>query len=476
MDKPKLFPADKILLGVLAIVVIAVPTLFIVLSFFNYPSADDFCYAAKARQLGFIGAQAFWYENWSGRYTLNLVWTAFMLSGDIFQIYRFPPIALLLSTWLSTCFLIARIVRGHFSTPLILLLGGVGTVLFIAGVPDPAQTFYWLGGSFTYQIANILFLFLLGLLIWRETTADNNGLRISIFFLSSLSVITIIGLNEISLLLTDAILCGGALHAVWLRRDSRAFWLALLLIAAGATIISVLAPGNYQRYVGFEHDAQLRPASWLAALLYLPWTALRLLYWLSNVGLWASALILLVTTFHFARARLYIAGKFKRSWLALPVLWITTLFMLNAIGFLINKYPLPERAESVVWLLFLLGWYPSFIIIAHFLIGDKIPLNDRHLVRSATVLLIISLLGTPDIFEAYKDVYRGYRYAQEMHERVNAIQAAKIRGETKIIVSSLSRPPRTFFATDLATDPQNPRNRCLSQYYEVESITLGPPE
>jgi len=33
---------------------------------------------------------------------------------------------------------------------------------------------------------------------------------------------------------------------------------------------------------------------------------------------------------------------------------------------------LPERAESVVWLFFLLGWYPSFIIFAHFLVDEKI--------------------------------------------------------------------------------------------------------
>lgn len=52
----------------LAVAVTAVLLLCIALAFFNYPSADDYCYAAKAKQLGFLGAQAFWYDNWAGRY------------------------------------------------------------------------------------------------------------------------------------------------------------------------------------------------------------------------------------------------------------------------------------------------------------------------------------------------------------------------------------------------------------------------
>ena len=474
MNNYKLFPTDRILIGLLAVIFTAVLALFIGLSLFNYPSADDFCYAAKARDLGFFGAQVFWYEQWSGRYTLNLIWTAFMLSGDVFHTYRFPPIILLITTWLSASFLIAKIAQGHISIFLTLLFGGVVTLLFIAGVPDPAQTFYWLGGSFTYQMPNVFLILLLGLLIWRETTASNKKLQRLIFIIASLLVIAIIGANEISLLLTSMIILGGALYALLMRRDSRMFWMALLLIAAGAALISILAPGNAQRMVA-EHGRQLRPTPWLAALLYLPWVGLRIFYWLSNLGLWASALIVFLLTLPAASRFLYANGKFRRLLLLFPVLWIAAIFILSGIGFLINYYPLPERAESVIYLLFLLGWYPSFMILAHWMMGNKIAGNN-YLIRPALVFLIISLLGTPNTFEAYKDVYRGYRYDQEMRERINAIYAAKQRGEMEITVNSLSRPPRTLFATDLATDFRNPRNQCLSEYLKIRSITLGPPK
>lgn len=472
-----LFLKDKILIGLLLIIVIAVLALFIGLSFFNFPSADDFCFAAKAQQLGFFSAQVFWYEHWSGRYTLNLLWTALMQSKDIFQIYRFPPIVLLLSTGFGMSFLIARITQGSLSTLLILLSGGVAMVLLISGAPDVAQTFYWLGGSLTYQVPNILFLFLLGLLIWRETTVKRKSQRKLAFIFSSLLIILIVGANEISMIIAGITLCCGFFYALWAKHDTRLFWLGLLLIAVGASLASVLAPGNYERYASLEKVEQLRLTSEWAALLCAPWVLLRIAYWLSNPGLWAATLILLAATFHSIRTEYYVEGRLKRSLLILPVIWIVTIFTLNAIGFWINRYPLPERAESVVWLLFLLGWFPSFIIFTHYLMGEKIKvIVDRRWIRTAVVLLMISLLGSPNIFEAYKDAYRGYRFAQEMRDRIHTIQTAKDRGETNITVGSLSRPPRTLFAAYLETDSRAMRNQCMSDYYGVQSITLGPPK
>ena len=464
---------EKILIGGLAIAVTAILSTFIGLSWFNYPAADDFCFAAKARDLGFFEAQAFWRQHWSGRYTLNAVWTALMTPADLVTAYRFPPMILLVLTWLGFSFLLDRMVQGQLGKSFSLLLGGLATVLFIAGIPDVAQTFYWQGGSITYQLANVLLLFLAGLLVWRETSATGRRGRTLLFWISGLLVVAIVGANEISLLLMGSILCSGAGYALWMHRDSRLFWLGLLAITLVAALISILAPGNYERYSGIETDSMLRPTPWLAALLYLPWVVLRILYWLSSLGLWLSAFILLITTFQFARARLYTDGQFKKSFLLLPAVWISLIFLLSAIGFLINHYPLPERAESVVYLLFLIGWPPSFVIIAHWLMDDNAGCHDRRWIAPALALLMVSLLGTPNVFEAYKDAYRGYRYGQEMQARIADIQKAKQQGETEIMVASLSHPPRTLFATDIATDPGNFRNQCLSEYYQIKSIRLG---
>lgn len=173
---------------------------------------------------------------------------------------------------------------------------------------------------------------------------------------------------------------------------------------------------------------------------------------------------------------LYSEGKFRRQFLVVPLFWIGGIFTLNAVGFLINGYPLPERAESVVFLLFLLGWYPSFLILGHFIAGDGIRNLGGRFVLAAMALLLVSMMGTPNVFEGYKDAYRGYRYASEMRERFAAIKAAKQRSETEITLGSISRPPRTLFAADLTSDPKNHRNACLSEYYGFNAVRLGTPQ
>ena len=200
------------------------------LSMFAYPSADDFCYAAKTKQLGIWGAGSFWYRHGSGRYTPTLALSAYWRYGDILRTYHFAPMIILVLTWMGFSSLSASIVRGESRCLPSWLFGAVWTLLFVAGIPDPAQTLYWVTGSFTYQLGNILVVFLIAMLIRRETAADSRRFRPVVFLISLLLVVGAVGANEISLLLTLMILASGSLYALRMQRDSRVFWVTLLLI------------------------------------------------------------------------------------------------------------------------------------------------------------------------------------------------------------------------------------------------------
>lgn len=468
--------SHKIVPAALLLSVSGLFALLLALSFFAYPSADDFCLAVKVRQLGFGGAQAYWYNNWTGRYVSTAAIGAFVAGGDLVESYRFAPIGVLLLTLASFAFLVWSLGRDQHSRRVVLLAAGVMTVLFVAGMPDPAQTFYWLSGSFIYQLGNVFFVVLVALLIWRETRSTAKQYQFVLAFIASaLAAVATIGSNEVSLLLTVFTLSAGTYVAFRARRDSRHFWAALLAVAIAAALVSVIAPGNGLRAASMQGDGQIRPDPWLAALAYLPWTALRVLYWLSGVGIWASALILLWTTGPLSRQLLYSNGRFDKRFLALPIAWVVLMFLLSAVGFLINRYPLPERAESVVGLVFLLGWYPSFVVLAHSWFGDSASSATDRRVHVAGALLVIGLLGSPNIFEAYKDVYRGYRYDKEMQARFAMLRSVQGSAAMDVTVESISRPPRTLFATDFVTDPRNIRNACAADYFGVKSITLGAP-
>jgi hypothetical protein len=289
--------------------------------------------------------------------------------------------------------------------------------------------------------------------------------------------VLIVGANEVSLVLTLLLLAAGTGGAFRAGRSTVAFWGGLLGLAVFAAAVSALAPGNFAR-AGAEAASPtvLRPPPLLAAVLFLPWTLLRLAYWSSSLGLWAATLLLVGKTWRWARGLLCPGGSFSRCYLRYPAAWAAGLVLLNLIGFVINRYPLPERAESVVWLLFLLGWFPSAVILAHWCGEAALEPPTVRLLVPVVVVLAVSIVGAPNNFEAFKDAYRGYRFYREVAERRAMIEAAKAAGQDDVVVPSLSRPPRTLLATEMTTDPENFRNRCVAAYHGLRSIRLGSPE
>jgi hypothetical protein len=454
-------------------VVAALLALCFGLAFFAYPSADDFCFAAKERLLGFADAQRHWYITFTGRYASTAAISAFAAAGDVVRLYPLAAVAVLGSTVASFTLLAWAMLRRLGAA---LLAGATASLLFFTMTPDVAQTFYWLSGSFTYQLGNVAVVVLVAcVLLSHARDTPRKVADMIVFVAGALAIIVAAGANEISLVLTLVIASGAAIVEWRSRGTLRArsmLWLAIAIVAAAA---SIAAPGNFVRLDSVAVDPQLRPGALTAVLAFVPWVVLRLCYWLANPALWAAAFIVLWISSGVAATRFYANGRFRRSTLIVPIAWLATIVALNAIGFAVNRYPLPERAESVVALVFLLGWFPSFVIVAHAIIGPRAASAGPAARNIATFVLVISLLGAPAIFDAYKDVYRGYRYAGEMAERFAALRASQGNGAIDVSVASISRPPRTLFATDVVTDAANFRNTCVAEYFGVRSVSLRAP-
>ena len=122
------------------------------------------------------------------------------------------------------------------------------------------------------------------------------------------------------------------------------------------------------------------------------------------------------------------------------------------------------------------GHDSSGVVLAHWLAGETLAQHAERLRIPAVLLLVVSLLGAPNDFEAFKDAYRGYRYYREMAERRRLIEGAKGSGQQDLLLPSLSRTPRTLVATEITTDSGNIRNRCLAEYHGLRSVRLGSSE
>ena len=444
------------------------------LSLFAFPSADDFCYAVRAHDLGFVGAQREWYLGWSGRYSASALISGFTLAGGLDRFYWLAAILVLVVTAAAFFGLLLALGRPRYSRRLLLAASLGLCVLFLAGLPDVAQTVYWATGSLTYQLGNVALLLLLTLAAREERSTSSRWWASLLRFVAAAVVALVaVGANEATLLCVLVLTGCGATVAAMGRRRTVGFWVGVLIVATIGALASVLAPGNASRAASLTSSGMLRPQAWLAVLLFMPWVVLRVGYWLSNVAIWASAFLLLLVTWGDAQRLLRPSGRVDRRWLLVPIVWLGVILLVNGLGFAVNRYPLPERAESVTYLVFLLGWYPSAIVLYHAFIGDRFGRPSTAAARWAVVGLILGLVGAPNVFEAFKDVYRGYRYRREMTTRLELIRRASGEGVLDLEVPSLSRPPRTLFATELTTDPGNSRNLCPARYYGLRSLRLG---
>jgi hypothetical protein len=464
---------SKAEIKVLLFVSLIIITVFMALCFAAFPAADDYCYAVKTARLGFLGSQLDYYSNWSGRFSSTALMSLFSLSKNIVDTYALALIAAQLVTLVAIFLFLRSLLQQQYPLRYVLLASLSAYVIFLTGLPDIAQTIYWTMGIADYALGNVSLLLLLAIGAQFELCSKPNRVfSILLFVIAAAVSIIAVGANEVTLVTVLSLLAGASVLSIKRRTGSAWFWTSLFMIALLGALASILAPGNLARAQSLATDGMLRPHGALAALLFLPWFLLRTSYWLANPAIWVSGLLVLVISRDKAIQLLYRDGVFTRSWLYVPAIWATLLLALTGIGFAINHYPLPERAESTVWLVFLIGWYPSFIILLHYATGDIAVAFVDSAKRLLVALLVVSMAGSPNIFEAFKDSYRGIRYWREMDARMNLIRDAKQNSIADLKVPSLSRPPRTLFTTEISSDTKNFRNSCLAEYYGLRSISF----
>ena len=148
------------------------------------------------KQFGIFDILSLSYFGSSGRYATVFTMSILGKYHNLVAVYPYAAIVVLVSTWLSFSFLAWTISRHVCPFRFPLLAGTITTILFIAGVPDPAQTFYWLAGSFTYQLGNVFLILFIALCIRRETATDGKSFRAIILLLSACLTVAAIGSME----------------------------------------------------------------------------------------------------------------------------------------------------------------------------------------------------------------------------------------------------------------------------------------
>lgn len=226
------------------------------LALYIHPYADDFSYAVVGMTtlLGERLVQE--YTSWNGRYFSNILVLRSPLvlgMGQGLWLYRAAAIVLILFTWYAAFHflraLLPKLPRGSAATGALAFV-----LLYLHAMPDASEGFYWYTGAVTYQLANVLSLFLAA--NWVQRLRDPADPSPAWYAAQCLLIVAIAGSNEVHMAF---LVLGHAALVLWKWREARQWYrpaIVLFFMAISCGIVVAVAPGNNTREALFplRHD------------------------------------------------------------------------------------------------------------------------------------------------------------------------------------------------------------------------------
>lgn len=450
---------DKLI--ILLLFVATLPLLY--LSFFNEPSADDFNYAIKLDKDSFLGIEYYEYMHWGSRYTATAVLITDPIHWGSFLGYRMISVLMIVLFIFASYFMFYQLVKDKI---LSVKLASLFSFIYIFQLPGINSAFYWLSGSATYHLGNILFLFYIGF-----CAKSTEKLKLRNVFLYSL-IFLIIGCNEISMIYL--LIFNFLLFTYNFFKTKKLFniYFYLLLWTALLTIFILIAPGNHER----SHSV-FNPYSFSEIILRsLRKTTVIIIRYAA-----LSFFIIFLAFYSFRKS----LQKMKFPLLSLPYYFYILLFLLMIfIGcfpsiYTLGSYP-PLRTVNVIFLSILI----LVMIICCKLIRESF-ISKIHVPRFLlNISLLILVLGyifairdnevydlSNNIYNSYDDILSGkaQKYKEEVRERYEIIQKSK---EDTIYLSPIQTKPRIIYHSDLSHDPKHFYNASMAEYFNKKAIII----
>lgn len=442
-----------IIIGVLSILP------FIIISIFNNPCADDFCYHNYTRDLGYLNTQMEAYNNWTGRYfSTSIISISAFVSGS-FYLYKFFPVVLFLFLLFSIYHLNSSIFktlsRKHKFTLSFLLL-----TLYLLQMESTSEGFYWLAGSVTYQLAIILSVFLFSFLVRFLETFEKKHILISM-----LISFLVVGSNEISMMFINLIIGGILLYTSMAKRKISYSILGFLIFMVCCTAFVVFSPGSATRATSYPGNQQF---------LFSFFKTLGATK--AHIGDWMPSIIIaffMFFDFFDKNIKIQVPNIFNVK-LFIPC---AIIFSFPLIGFFPVYYSLkwvPGRVVNLVYFFFLMGLlYLAFVLYFKLKAANKDFLVFSKWTKIfLIVLIVIRLGGNNNIRVAYLDLVTGkaYAYNQELKNRYLIIRESK---EQELIVPGLKNKPKTIFFEEIRENPNHWINQCYKSYFDIKEIKIS---
>jgi hypothetical protein len=438
------------------------PLLF--LSFFNHPASDDFGYSYETMTFGFAQVQIDRYFDWSGRYFSNAILSVDPIIYNNFTIYKLIPIGLFLLFFYALYYFLGSLFGGISSKSKWAFAGFI-FFLYFCQMADVCEGYFWLPGSITYQLANILFVFLIGFILKFYKTKKSVYV-----ILSSLLIIAIVGCNEIITLILLFLFFTFLLFQYYTNKKLDRVLILLFTVLVVFTAFSILAPGNAERETDIVVKHQFL-TSVIATLIYSVHYFVR----------WAPLLLLsglfLIEYFD----KLIDEIKFKKVFIHPLFSFIGSLVVICCglfPGFWsLNARP-PGRSINTIYFFFIFAFLYFLITLFYYL---KRTRNYSFVMPNYIKIVLIFLIlmntfSSGNIITSYSDLLSGraYKFDKEMKNRYHIITNSESKN---CVVPPIENAPLTIYGyedMELTTDKKNWKNDAIAKYFKKESIIIDP--
>ncbi len=355
---------------------LAIAAYFIVTTSFNVRYwADDFCSAAVQNKHGFWGAQKFWWNSWSGRYSHNFMLHIFELLGE--WVVKIIPLVIYLGLFLSLLPIFLIVFNDNkYKFQKSVLLANFLIVIILINAPNIVQSFYWQTGALTYSIPFIFFNLFLTFIYIKGKNLVKNKRRFNPILFSFL--LTFIGggfVETFAVAQTVFIvlmIVGSFIIKFSGRARIRKVLFAGLLGSVTSLVIMAMSPGVQARQTTV---AQAENLMFLLKSTFLgtKWYLQRLL---SIKTVMYSFIVLFSLIFYnvsqyFSRAgrkiKLRLIDLFATAGLSFLAVIFTTISVF-AVSYYVMSYLPPERALFIVI-------YFIFITLVVFSISVSVAIN-----------------------------------------------------------------------------------------------------
>lgn len=442
---------------------------YLVVCFYAFPFADDFCFGWTASEsIPFVQKFLNQYLLWNGRYTADVLVNLHpLVSGKIvyYQLSCLVAIvAMTVAIYLLTTSLIAdkaiqdlSIQKTHVGNDKTLKIYAVIsalliTLFYLAYQPNITEGIYWYIGLANYHWGNLTAALQVITLI--SALQSEGYKRVLLHIASLLLLLLAVGFNEVGALIIPACYFTYLLLYKKEPKINRLQIAVYCMVAILASAFVFFSPGNFVRSVEFENRYNL-----LHSLLYAALQTIRFLAeWMLNVPF---ILLSAVVIANASKLKTNVQADYRLLLVAL----LSIVFCGSFLPYFATGVLGQHRTINYVFFFFILLW-PLFLLSVseRFNLPDKLqPLSKAKVIASllitSTLLLAITGNGVKLLADFKHHTFD--RYEATFYKR----QADIVQNPDKPI-KILETIPATFIVVDVHSDTAWWVDKCMKKYYK----------